>query len=423
MQFTTERTTLDLNLENSSAQEGIFQAKRARVVTSLLFLSDGLAFGTWAGLIPTFQEKYHLLPRQLSWMLLAMIAGAMISMPFTGRMIERSGSNKIASLSAVGFAAMLIPLVLAPQYIYLIGIAFLFGLGKGALDVSVNSQAITVEDALGQPIMSGFQGFWSLGGLSAAFLLSLLMKLGFSPMAFTGVMAIVVLSTAFWSLGRLLPDPTPKETFESGSKTRKPDRLWLLGGLTFLALFSEGVMFDWSAVYAHTVGGASIAFAPIGFASFALCMAISRFLGDFLTAKIGSLLMLRLSGLIMAGGIAIAAITQSFVTILLGFSLVGFGTGNTVPILFGAAGRLKGHGRGSSLAAVTTLGYFGFLSGPPLVGLIAGFSGLPTAFVLVIVAGLVIATLGVGIVRTSDNSDMPCGHRPLTRAFSPPSHL
>ena len=98
-------------------------------------------------------------------------------------------------------------------------------------------------------------------------------------------------------------------------------------------------------------------------------------------------------------GIGLSILARPWPVILTGFALVGLGTANVVPTLFGVAGRLKGHRAGASLATVATMGYFGFLAGPPTIGFIASWLGLPKAFALVMGAGIVIATMGVAIVR------------------------
>ena len=181
-----------------------------------------------------------------------------------------------------------------------------------------------------------------------------------------------------------------------------PDRRLIgLGSLAFLALFSEGVLLDWSAVYARTVTGVSVATAPVAFAAFALAMASGRFLGDFLIARFGATRMLRMSGVLMAAGVATAVIVQAWPAMIAGFTMVGFGIANLVPVLFGAAGRAHENGAGPGLATVTTLGYFGFLAGPPLIGALAAVAGLPLAFTTVVLFGAIIATLGVSILRKS----------------------
>lgn len=158
-------------------------------------------------------------------------------------------------------------------------------------------------------------------------------------------------------------------------------------------------MLDWSAVYTETVSRLPVSTAPLGFAVFALCMASGRFLGDVVTARIGNVAILRVSGLVAAGGIALAVIGQAWPFALAGFALVGLGVANMVPVIFGAAGRIEGQAPGTSLATVTTAGYFGFLAGPPVVGFVAAHVGLPAAFCGVIVFGIAIATLGIRAVQ------------------------
>jgi MFS family permease len=373
---------------------------RARRATATLFLVDGMTFGTWAALVPYFQHRFSLSDGQLSWVLFGLVLGALVSMPATGQIIARRGSRAIAFPAVLGFCAALMLPALAPNYPALLAAAIFFGGIKGAVDVSINAQAITVENEVQRPIMSSFQAFWSLGGLGAAFLLSLAMNYGMPATFLMLAMAVLFFALALSTLGCLLPDgPTPAQKPRGFSW---PDsRLFRLGGLAFLALFSEGVLLDWSAVYARSVTGVSVATAPIAFAAFALCMAGGRFLGDLLIARLGPILMLRISGTFMAVGVAVAAIVQTWAAVLVGFATVGFGIANLVPILFGAAGRAHENGAGPGLATVTTLGYFGFLSGPPVIGFLAAFAGLPIAFLMVVAFGAIIATLGVSVIRPS----------------------
>jgi MFS family permease len=371
---------------------------KARRATATLFLVDGMTFGTWAALVPFFQERFGLSDGQLSWVLFGLVVGALVSMPLTGQIVSRHGSRGIALPAALVFCAALTLPALAPNYALLITAATLFGAVKGCVDVSINAQAITVENTVQRPIMSSFQAFWSLGGLGAAFLLSAAMNRGISAvtliLAMAGVLFLLTLST----LGCLLPDG-PSQVEKPRGFSWPDSKLLRLGGLAFLALFSEGVLLDWSAVYARSVTSVSVATAPIAFAAFALSMAGGRFLGDLLISQLGPTLMLRISGTLMALGVAVAVLIQTWPAVLLGFATVGFGIANLVPILFGAAGRVHENGAGPGLATVTTLGYFGFLSGPPLIGAVAALAGLPLAFVTVVIFGVVIATLGVSVIR------------------------
>jgi MFS family permease len=366
----------------------------------MLFFVDGMTFGTWAALIPSFQQKFSLSEGQLSWVLLALVAGALISMSVTGHVIARRGSRSVAFRAALAFCAALCLLASAPSYATLIAAALLFGALKGAVDVSINSQAITVENAIGKPIMSSFQAFWSFGGLTAAFLLSTAMNRGFPATPLMLAMAALLLVLTLSTFRRLLPDRSQLRDEPRGFSWPN-SKLLRLGGLAFLALFSEGVLLDWSAVYVRNVANVSVAVAPMAFAAFALSMAAGRFAGDRVVARFGPIGVLRFSGGLMALGVGIAVLVPSWSAVLIGFTTVGFGIANLVPILFGAAGRAHHGGAGPGLATVTTLGYLGFLSGPPVIGALAAFAGLPLAFVIVVAFGTIIGTLGASAIRPS----------------------
>src|SRR5271165_3852127 len=128
-----------------------------------------------------FSMRCHVLHRvsqeekAFSGLTLGMISGALVSMPLTGRLIGHYGSDRMARIAVLGFPVTLIGIALAPGFGWLIVAAIGFGVWKGMLDVSVNAQAITVENAMERPVMGGYQGCWSLGGVSAAALLSALM--------------------------------------------------------------------------------------------------------------------------------------------------------------------------------------------------------------------------------------------------------
>lgn len=375
-------------------------ASRARFATATLFLADGMTFGTWAALIPSFQEKLALSTGQLSWVLGGLVVGAMLMMPLAGRLIAAYGSQRVASIACFAFPVALVYLAWAPSLMFLVLAAFLFGLSKGAIDMAINAQGITVEMAVGRPIYSSFQAYWSVGGLSAAFLISQALHWGLAvdtlPILMAGLLVIMVYS----SLGKLIADPPrPKSDTPTPSRLSLPSAgLLRLAALCFLAFFTEGIMNDWSAVYAHRITQVSMATAPVAYAVFAVCMAVGRFLGDSVNARLGAARMLRLSGGLLVLGMAIAVFVGTWPVTLIGFGAIGLGVANLVPIIFGAAARAHVDGAGPGLATVTTLGYVGFLAEPLVIGGLASWLGLPIAFGLMIVGGLTIATWGVAII-------------------------
>ena len=144
--------------------------------------------------------------------------------------------------------------------------------------------------------------------------------------------------------------------------------------------------------------GASPATAAWGFAAFSLTMAIGRFSGDHLVARLSPAAILVAGALIGTLTLGAALLAADPAAAVIGFAGMGIGLANVAPIVFSAAGRLQGLAPGIGIAAVSTAGYFGFLAGPPLIGLVAEARGLPTGLGLVALA-VGVMVLGAGALQ------------------------
>jgi hypothetical protein len=90
-----------------------------------------------------------------------------------------------------------------------------------------------------------------------------------------------------------------------------------------------------------------------------------------------------MGAIIAAAGMGLAVLDHYPPFDILGFAMVGIGTGNVAPLMFGAASRVPGMPANLSVPAVVSLGYIGFLAGPVLIGLVAHASSLPVSFGLI----------------------------------------
>ena len=189
--------------------------------------------------------------------------------------------------------------------------------------------------------------------------------------------------------------PSPPVQGDLKPKFVFPSRALLgLGMLTFAALLIEGAMADWSAVFLRRERGLDAGGAALGYAAFSLTMAAARFAGDAIAHRVGPLKLVRVSALLAFIGLVLALfVPQSGVSIA-GFGLVGFGMANLIPLLFSAAARARPGEPGAGIAAVATTGYLGFIAGPPLIGVIADWTGVTAAL------GLLVA-LCIGIFAAS----------------------
>ena len=387
-----------------AAERSAQHVRAARHATYAMFLADGLGFGIWAGHIPVFKQKFQLSDASLSVVLLAVAVGAILSMPLAGQAVRHFGSRFCIAVSVACFGLCLVSIALAQSLIPFVVAALLFGAAKGAVDVGINAQAVVAEKCYGRPIMSSFQALWSVGGLAGGFLTSAALGLGSAPV--TNVLCagclILLLDLVFYS--HLLRDASSWKR-EGGKLFRLPSKtLFYVAALTFIALFSEGVLQDWAAVYMVQVVAVPVAVAAVGYAGYATAMAVGRFVGDRVVALIGERFMMRLSGALIAVGLMTALLVPSPNFANAGFIVVGLGISNLVPILFGAAGRDPVLGPGPGIAAVTTLGYFGFLIGPAMIGQMSKFFGLPIALSLVAVFGLITALCGPATIQSHASS-------------------
>ncbi len=367
-----------------------------RRATRAAFLVVGMATAGWAPLVPYAKLRLGLDDAGLGLVLLAPGAGALIAMPLAGLAAHHLGTRSIALAGGLLFCAMLPLLALAPGVAALAAALAVFGAALGTVDIAMNAQAVVVERASARPLMSGFHGMYSLGGLLGAAVASLLLHAGLPPVAGAGLLggiaAGLLLGQARWMLPHA-PTAGPGFVLPRG-------RLALLGALCFVAFLAEGAMLDWSAVLLRLWRDTGPATAALGYAAFSVTMAAGRFGGDRLSRRITPVAMLRLGGGLAAlGFLAMAALPWSAAT-LGGCALVGLGASNIVPVLFGAAGRMPGMAPGPAISAAATPGYLGLLLGPALIGAAASASTLPLALALValLLAG-VAATAGRAVTR------------------------
>lgn len=366
----------------------------ARRAVSTIFFINGAVVASWVPHIPMIKQRHQIGDGQLGLVLLSMAAGAVVALPMAGGLVSRFGSRRMTTVAVFALCLALPLPVLSPNVALLCVSLLLLGACNGTLDVSMNAQALVVERGYQRAIMSSFHGLFSLGGLVGAAVAGQLISLGVAPAGHVLATTLVALLAATLASRRLVPSP-PSRVNPGPVFARPTGALLTLGLLAFLGLLAEGAMADWSAVYLHDVLKTTPGLAAAGFAAFSLTMAAGRFVGDSIVGRFGPDRVLRMSAVLAAGGLAAALVIGQPFAAVAGCAAVGFGIANIIPILFSAAGRIPDVEPGKALAAVATTGYFGLLAGPPLIGLVAEFSGLPLAFGLVSAACALIAWFGV----------------------------
>jgi len=365
----------------------------ARLGVAAVFFLNGFGYGSWVPRIAEIQAKLNLSEGQLGLALFMAAIGALIAMPLAGAAAHRYGSRAATALTVAWYALSLPGLALAPSLIGL-GLALLVvGAAAGALDVSMNAQGVAVEKHHWRPIMSSLHGMFSLGGMAGAAATGLIAALDLPLLPhFLGIAGLILVIGVFACRPML---PASAEGGAEGPGFARPSLGLLLPGVVALAaLLSEGAIADWSAVYLSADLGAGTTMAAAAFAAFSMMMAGGRFTGDRLVGRLGGDLVVRAGGALAALGLGLTLAIGDPVVAVIGFGLVGAGISCVFPVVLSSAARAPGLPPSAAIAAVCTIGYFGFLLGPPAIGGLAELIGLPAALGLVVLLCALIAALG-----------------------------
>lgn len=369
-----------------------FSNKTYRLAVSAFFFSFGFCFASWASRIPYIKDKLHLSEAELGVVLLSLPAGSFISLPISGWLVSRYGSKTIVGICMFLYGFVLIGIGLSETKMQLLSVLFLFGFIGNSGNIAVNTQAVGVERLYKKNIMGSFHGVWSLAGFFGAAFGVLMTNLLFVPahhFMFVCAVTVILFFIAFKYL--LKEDQKPEENVPLFAF---PDKsLLILGLIAFCCMLCEGTMFDWTGVYFQKIVQPAPNLVGAGYTAFMCTMALSRFVSDYFTNRFGFKRVVQVSGVIIMSGLMLAVLLPYFIPAVIGFLLVGIGVSSIVPLVYSAAGKSKKLSAGVALAAVSSISFFGFLIGPPIVGLLAGVSSLKLSFAVMAAIGLCISIL------------------------------
>jgi len=361
-----------------------------RATVGIMFFLAGLCFASWASRIVTVQQTLHLSDAALGAVLFSLPVGLMCSLPFSGWIITVIGSRKLLIASLIAYWVSLIGLSLAQNVVQLIACLVCFGFSSNAVNISVNTQAVAAEVLYEKPIMASFHGLWSLAGFTGAGIGTFMIAHSITPFhhfLFISSFIVVMIIIA----ARYLKND---KVTSGGPVFVMPDSsLIKLGIIAMCSMICEGAMFDWSVIYFKKVVTAPTALIGAGFTAFMCTMAGGRFIADWFAKRYGLKRILQVSGSLTVTGLLIAVIFPYFYTAMAGFLLVGAGVSSVVPMVYSAAGKSKTMQPGVALAAVSTIGFIGFLFGPPIIGFIAGLATLRASFVFIALMGTCVIIL------------------------------
>lgn len=376
-----------------------------RIAVSAFYFTQGLVFSSWASRIPDIRSALHLNEAALGSVLFAIPVGQLSAMALSGYLVSRYGSRRMLLVASLFYPAILVTLGLVNS-VWMLSVAlFFFGMAANLNNIAVNTQGVGVERIYGRSIMATFHGLWSMAGFTGGLISAWMVGSSVSPFIhFCFIFAVsMLILIALWNstLPRDLQNGSPgdKKVFV------RPDRyIVLLGVIAFGSMACEGTMFDWSGVYFEDIVNPPRAWVRLGYIACMCTMTCGRFMADRLVTRFGVINVIRCSGLIITTGLLISVFLPHLVTATIGFLLVGFGISSIVPICYSLAGRSRTMLPGVALATVSSIGFLGFLLGPPIIGFVAQVLDLRWSFALVSSIGLLTALLAPALRASLDQN-------------------
>lgn len=363
---------------------------RSRIAITSLFFLNGFTFASWATRIPAIQKQFDLSEGTLGLILASIAFGAILSMSSAAALSKRFGTRAICIFSTVAFLVSLIAVPLAPTAVILGILVFMLGATHGLLDVAMNVQAVDIEKMYNRPIMSSIHAGWSIGGLFGAIYGTTMTYMEWSVFAQFALNSGIGLVAFCLFCRDMLPGMHPIVETDAAASSRVSSagrwQLFILGAMAFCIMLGEGAMADWTAVFLSKEFNVGESVAAIGYAMFAICMASGRLMGDWFTKVLGVTMQIRLCGIMAMAGVMLAVLSRSPIQSIIGFGMIGAGFSTIVPILFTLSGRVSNISSSAALSAVSSIGYFGLLLGPPMIGFAAEITSLRWSLMIVFIA-------------------------------------
>ena len=379
-------------------RRGLHPARRG---VTLVFFVYGGVLATWVSRLPLIKQELGLNTAELSVALLGSPVGLILATQLASALVRRWTSATVTRWASVAACAAMT----LPAFAWSLGslacALFLLGMSLGTLDIAMNTQGVAIERGYDRPIMSGIHGSYSVGVLAGASVGALAAHFDVDPRVHFVVAAVCLAVLGILGSGPLLgaeadtgsvPDDAAADPARRPALAHHP-ALIALGVIAFCCLFAEGAVDDWSGVYLHEEQGASLGIAPLGAAACGIGMATGRFAGDAVIARLGRPGTLWRASLIAGAGMTLAVFAPAPGVAIAGYGVLGLGVATIVPIAFTMAGNTAGVAPAWAISRVTTLGYVGLFSSPPVIGLVAQATGLAAALAIPAVLLLLVAPL------------------------------
>lgn len=349
----------------------------------IVFALNGFVFGNWVTRIPDVKSNLLLSESDIGIALFGIPAGSLLLLPFMGKITNSFGAGKATFYLALFMCFSIYTPTLAFNLGSLFFALMVFGVFHGSIDIAMNTAAAIIEKEQKRVIMSTCHACWSFGAMFGAAVgawthanMSLNIHL-----TLLVLFTCVILIFNHQSLVSIKGQASSEPIFALPGKN-----ILLLAFIGFCVFLTEGSVADWSALFMEKSLSAPDNMEGLAYAAFALMMALGRLTGDLFIMKFGGKRILFLGALLTGLSLISVTLVDQPLLAIGCFALAGLGISCGVPVVFSQAAKLPGMVTGASLASVASLGYLGFLIGPPTLGFIAEKIGY--TYLILLIAGI-----------------------------------
>lgn len=376
--------------------------QKQRIALSAYFLLSGICFSSWASRIPTIKDNFNLNEDSLGNLLMVMPASAVIGIPLSGWLVSKFDSRIPLQVASFTFLLSLLSVGFAPSIWFIVASLVVFSISLRVINISINTQSISIQEKFEKKIVGSFHGIWSIGGILGVLFSTIMIKFKISIEWHLLMVAIFGILMVLFAFPHLLRDD--KSRSGGGFKLGKPSKyISLLGFIVFFAAICEGGMYDWNGVYFKEIVNEKVF--TFGYLLFMISMTISRLTIDKMMEHFGMQKLYILGSVLIVLGVSMAIIFPYFWPALIGFCMVGFGVSGLYPMTYILAGRAKKYSVGIVISIVSTYSTIGMFLGPPIIGYLAHAFGLQRAFITFIVGGLMFIPLSKMVFDHLKNRD------------------
>ncbi len=365
---------------------------RLRRANAVYFFISGFGYSSWTSRIPVIKESLKLNDAHFGTLLFMMPVGLIITMPFTGKLLDHFKSRTIMLCGAMIYNVVLICLGFSPFAWVLAIVLFFFGASRNLMNLSMNAQAISVQALYQRSIMSSFHAVWSLAGFAGAAIGYLMVTTNVIPGWHLLGVSLLLSSLSLYFYRDTL-DQVPDHKNKRPLFSLPPRGMLVFSLICFGSMACENTMYDWSGIFVKQVLHGSNGLATIAFVIYMVAMTTGRMLGDRLADRFGIQFVIRTSGILIFCGLITTVISPFIPLTMVAYLLTGFGVSCVVPFVFSLAGKIPMSNPGAALASISSIGYLGFLLVPPMIGYVAQSSSLRVSFAIIATTGLLIVYL------------------------------